>query len=494
MPLVDLANPAGSDAQAQLAGPFGSSLGSGSFPQSYSFAKRFVSNATTAYGSGTNGVTSLDDPTFLGFSLMFDITSPLFAGAVEGNQGIPAPEVNPAADIAGNLQVSQAQGPTQRDGRSNDNYPSIPSAVAYLAKIGESNRVEYLKAFIQGLQEINTTRPYYWQTIDGLIEAWNKSTKFEIDPYTGTTGEEGITIGCLEALDLKLTALFSLYKMAVYDVRYKRFIVPKNLLRFDVYIYVQEIRKFKTVRNWLNVFRKEKDDDEALKLINQNTSQVGFKFTECMFDPAASGNVFEGVTNTGGEIATTQMKFNYGGMENVSQFSGYNDKLDESKIPANTNPGFKDKLKQFGKDQLANAAAGAVNAVGRTVSSAIQGITLGNVFGLRNSLLGAISNPQALINAAAGAAIQGNDGGLQTFGNDSAVRNIGDNPLGVPNDPAPFNPTKAFDPAGPAVGSLDANQVFDPAAPVGEGLSSINAFGPSGPPSNSTISNDNIFD
>ena len=282
--------------------------------------------------------------------------------------------------------------------------------------------------------------------------------------------------------------------MAVYDVRYKRFIVPKNLLRFDVYIYVQEIRKFKTVRNWLNVFRKEKDDDEALKLINQNTSQVGFKFTECMFDPAASGNVFEGVTNTGGEIATTQMKFNYGGMENVSQFSGYNDKLDESKIPANTNPGFKDKLKQFGKDQLANAAAGAVNAVGRTVSSAIQGITLGNVFGLRNSLLGAISNPQALINAAAGAAIQGNDGGLQTFGNDSAVRNIGDNPLGVPNDPAPFNPTKAFDPAGPAVGSLDANQVFDPAAPVGEGLSSINAFGPSGPPSNSTISNDNIFD
>ena len=83
---------------------------------------------------------------------------------------------------------------------------------------------------------------------------------------------------------------------------------------------------------------------------------------------------------------------------------------------------------------------------------------------------------------------------MQTFGNDSAVRNIGDNPLGVPNDPAPFNPTKAFDPAGPSGGSLDANQVFDPAAPVGEGLSSINAFGPSGPPSNSTISNDNIFD
>ena len=147
----------------------------------------------------------------------------------------------------------------------NANYPSTPSAVAYLSKIGESNRAEYLKAFIQGLQEINTTRPYYFQTIDGLIEAWNKSTKFEIDPYTGTTGEEGITIGCLEALDLKLTALFSLYKMAVYDVRYKRFVVPKNLLRFDVYVYVQEIRKFKTVRNWLSALDTVKRPDDTAK-------------------------------------------------------------------------------------------------------------------------------------------------------------------------------------------------------------------------------------
>ena len=48
---------------------------------------------------------------------MFDITSPLFNGAVQGNQGIPAPEVNPAASINGDLQVSQAQGATQRDGR-----------------------------------------------------------------------------------------------------------------------------------------------------------------------------------------------------------------------------------------------------------------------------------------------------------------------------------------------------------------------------------------
>ena len=95
MPLIDLANPAGSQALAQLAGPFGSYLGSGSFPQSYEFAKKFVANPTTAYGSGSNGVTSLDDPTYLGFSLMFDISSPLFNGAVVANTGITPPEQNP---------------------------------------------------------------------------------------------------------------------------------------------------------------------------------------------------------------------------------------------------------------------------------------------------------------------------------------------------------------------------------------------------------------
>jgi hypothetical protein len=197
-----------------------------------------------------------------------------------------------------------------------------------------------------------------------------------------------------------------------------------------------------------------------------------------MWDAGASGNVFEGVTNTGGDIATTQIKWNYGVMENVSQFSGYNDKLDASKIPANTDPSFKDKVKQFGKDQLANAAEGAINAVGRTVSSAIQGFTLGNVFGLRNQVLGAIANPQGLINAAVGAAIQGNE--LETFGNESSVTNLADNPLGVPNPP---NNTLS-----------GTDQAFDEALPVGKGLNSTNAFGPSGPPNNSTITDENIFD
>ena len=58
----------------------------------------------------------------------------------------------------------------------------------------------------------------------------------------------------------------------------------------------------------------------SAKYVNENTSRVRFKFTECTWDPAASGKVFESVTNAGGTVATTEMKFGYGVMETVSIF------------------------------------------------------------------------------------------------------------------------------------------------------------------------------
>ena len=45
--------------------------------------KRFVTAQTSVSGGG-NGVTTLDDPTYLGFSLRFNILSPLFNGATNG--------------------------------------------------------------------------------------------------------------------------------------------------------------------------------------------------------------------------------------------------------------------------------------------------------------------------------------------------------------------------------------------------------------------------
>lgn len=479
MPLVDLANPLSSGALAQLAGPFGSYLGGGSFPSSYEFAKRFVSNAKTAGYTGNNGVTSLDDPTYLGFSLMFDILSPLFNGATIGDSGITKPLLDPRPNVDQTLaDAGLVNNASATPSSGNSSYPSTPSAIAYLNKIGEANRAEYLRAFIQGIQEIVKTRPYYFQTITGLLEAWNKSVDFAEDPYTGSTGSDGIAIGCLEAIDLKITALFSLYRLAVYDVRMKRFVLPRNLMKFTVYVDVHEIRRFKTVRNWIDTFNPSNASPDASKFVNENSSNVRFKFTDCEWDVSASGKVFDGVTNTGGNIATTELKWNYSLLEMVSQFSGYDSSLQEDKQLANSDPSFAGKLKSFGKDQLNNLADGAINLAKRTVSSAVQGITLGNVFGLRNELLGTLSNPQGLINAAVGAAIQG--GGVPASNIGLKNTNLGDNPLGDPAAPLQtINSAKAFDASTNTLG----------------GLNSTNAFGPSGPPQdNGGLASSNIFE
>jgi hypothetical protein len=473
MPLTDLANPPTST------GTSGSSLGGSSFPSAYDFAKRFV-NAKSVNGSGSNGVTALDDPTYLGFSLMFDITSPLFNGATLGNTGIVEGEQSPAPNGDGGVNVAGLGGTDVTQPTSSSAYPSTPSAIGYLDKIGEANRVEYLKAFIQGLQEVVKTRPYYFQTIGGLLEAWNKSIDFSEDPFTGSTGTDGVTIGCLEAIDLKITALFNLYRMAVYDVRFKRFILPKNLMRFNVYVNVHEIRKFKTVIKTVGASNKNDAGPKTADHVNENTSQIRFKFSECIWDVSASGKVFDGVTNVGGAIATTEMKWGYSVLEMISQYSGFDSALTEDKQQNSSTPGITNKTKSFAKDKLDgiksaitdigdSALANLKAAPGRVVdlakqriSSLIDGAVLGNVFGLRNQVIGTLQNPQGLINAALGAAVQAGSLGATAPGN---------------------------------IKSKLGDSIFDPSTNTLGRLNSINAFGAPGPSQdNGGLASSNIIE
>jgi hypothetical protein len=474
------------------------------FPTLYPFAKRFVSSSFTTAGGG-NGVTAFDDPTYLGFTLMFDRTSPLFNGATIG-------DTQPS-----NSQIGSQESPTQGGGQVNINPTAQPttsvssstplgeSAVAYLEAIGEKNRAMYLRSFVQGLFEINEKRPYYWQTIEGLAEAWEKTFNM-IDPYMGTPiGEtgEGITIGCLEAIDLKMSALFSLYKLAVYDVTYKRFVLPRNLMNFDVYVYVQEIRKFNTLLD--NENRQTKTAD----FVNQNTSQIGFKFSLCNWNPIVANKVFDGVTNAGGNAPiTSQIKWGYSTIEMISQFSGYNSALDESKKQQSSNPAlgnpslgnklfdkvpvvsdssFGDQLRQtlsdqFGivrdnfnrlstKENLGNTFSGEINRLQNTL---LQRISLGNVFGIRNQLLQNIQNPQILLNAVNGAAFQVAE----------AIRNrnrkgpsLGGNPLGEGIEPSNTIPSGSIFPNPPDSSEIGVSNIFGPRPSGPSPLDSTNVFG-----------------
>lgn len=446
--------------------PFQSSRGQ--FPDAHRFAKTFVSPAFAVSGGG-NGVTSVDDPTYLGFSLRFDILSPLFNGAITpalANEGINLDEsvegINP-------IETTEQLTNTVRQ--------SGESAISYLEKIGETTRANYLKTFIQGLREIEGSRPYYWQTIEGLTEAWSK-TFLMTDPYSGSTDSEGITIGCLEAMDLKISALFNLYKAAVYDVKYKRTVLPKNLMYFNIYVDIHEIRKFKSVRNVLTRGNTNDVANDTFRLINENTATITFRFNDCTWDLSAASNVFANVTNAGeNSMTTASMKWAYSSVEMEAQFPGFGSSLSDTAMlqPKTlsgktniTNKGIAKKILDNASDAvpaavtntLNNLKKGVVNKAERVARSLIQGPLLGNVFGQRNQVLAAIRNPQALINAVAGAVFQ--TSALQSTNVSSA--SLGDPVFAGQNNSQNQNilqPSNVFGtiPSGPP--PLNSNNVFE---------------------------------
>ena len=471
MPITDLANQKVPEGLNDLAANFNKS-----FPNSYDFAKTFVQTPSSAAGGG-NGVTSLDDPTYLGFNIRFDIHSPLFNGATTGNPAIPA-----------------GQDPTSFEGGDAGEqgyHPGGESAVGYLNKLGEVTRATYLKAFIQGLREIQTTRPYYFQTIEGLQEAFNKTVT--MTPYGGSAEGEGITVGLLEAIDLKMSALFNLYKSACYDVKYRRTLLPINLMYFTCYVDVVEIRKFKSVRNFINALNPLSPDPELSKFVNDNASKITLRFDECLWDVTASGQVFANVTNIQGEpgnFATSSMKWSYGAVEIQSQFAGYDSALIDSapKQPKT----FGDLAKAAGKKLLDKQVAGLENFVQRKALSFVQGLKLGNVYGFINNALNVINNPQGLLGTLQGAAAQEATtpgfqdnidsnvyegelppgGSTQTLESTNIMPEGGDRPpitqtniFGTaPSGPAPLEPSNIFEgdiPPGGSTQSIESSNILE---------------------------------
>ena len=457
MPLIDLANPPQDLAQLS-ADPFGSSPGPGAiFPNSYDFAKRFVQTPTT-FENGGNGITSIDDPTYLGFNIMFDVASPLFNGA---DTGTPPPP--------------NAAGST--DGNSTTQIPKTESAVGYLTTRGDTTRAAYLQSFIQGLKQIERTRPYYFQTIDGIQPAFAKTVDM-LDPYGGVAANEGITIGMLEAMDLKMSALFNLYKMAAFDVKHKRQIIPRNLLHFNVTIDIIEIRKFKTVRNIIRAGQQEDFSDEGtISVANENASKISFLFSECTFDPAASGKVFENVSNVGdnGNVAASEMKWQYGKVEMAAQFAGFGSKLTDARPLTTVNQTGKmnEAVKKFDKDKLKanvqsklkgiadNAVKGAKNFAERTVRSAVSGTILGNVFGGRNEFVNAVTNPQGLINSLNGAALTQLAGQTAQGINQSIDDNIFAGQIPSPGGDSLSGNSNIFGPGPSGPGPFDGGNIFE---------------------------------
>lgn len=119
----------------------------------------------------------------------------------------------------------------------------IWSPCALLKNLNETKRYNLWKHFITLFPALFKNEQWRVQSIEGLDAAFTKFYDFK-DGYTGS-GDDKITITCLEDIDLTLYNLFEIYRNCVYDNVYRRQLIPNNLLQFECEITIKDKRNIK---------------------------------------------------------------------------------------------------------------------------------------------------------------------------------------------------------------------------------------------------------
>lgn len=172
----------------------------------------------------------LDNPAHLYFRIFFDFNT----GLLDARQDLGSTTEEIKDDTGVGLSTYITQGATT----INQPLRIHNSAINYLVLNNEWERADYLRSFINLLSNVSTYSPWYFQTIAGVDEALNRKefveTNFSIGDDT-----KGITIECLpDAFDSRIGTLMDLYRAACFSYHLHKEIVPANLRKFNMYLYI----------------------------------------------------------------------------------------------------------------------------------------------------------------------------------------------------------------------------------------------------------------
>jgi len=225
-----------------------------------------------------------EDPTYLGFRLLFDFNT---GHSVDQETFLPISPILCDADtinspftstdyfsLAKRVRVNiydQDQASNKIPNATNDFY--FYTAQGYLTQRrsqaengnrssggtpspGSSNRADSLKGFRNILKGINEKSPWFVQSVDGLDNLLKipLSRSYAGDQIKDKISRSGIlTFNCLDSIDLRVTAMADLYRKATFDQIYLRSLIPQNLRKFRMWIIVTEIRNMHLSTNILDV-------------------------------------------------------------------------------------------------------------------------------------------------------------------------------------------------------------------------------------------------
>lgn len=114
----------------------------------------------------------------------------------------------------------------------------VTSAYNYLMRNDEIGRARMLQQFINLLSNISSNSPWYFQEVAGLDAAIDHTENFKTGKFVGDDRKQ-ITFTLLpDAVDDRIGTLMDLYRSICYDWRSKREVVPANLRKFDMGLYI----------------------------------------------------------------------------------------------------------------------------------------------------------------------------------------------------------------------------------------------------------------
>lgn len=275
-------------------------------------------------------VNGLDDPSNLGFMFILEpvfLNNGLFGGIGETSNVLGITDIGYSAllylkDCVGSsidyedsgidavdengMPVITYDEITEQYVTATEKYPVVKSGSSIFLE-----EYKNMQAFVNGFNTIVKEYPYVFQTIEGLAEAYTKYFENKKDSFLGGGEDNKIKIGCLESMDLRMLALFNSYFNAVYNHKYRRQIVPTNLLKFNCGILVHDLRNV-VVGAWETTPLLT---PENANFISKNISTVYFKFIDCIIDTENIGESFANVGNNEANVTNFSFSFEYNNVE-----------------------------------------------------------------------------------------------------------------------------------------------------------------------------------
>lgn len=290
-------------------------------------------------------------------------------------------------------------------------YYNYNSAWAFLKMNDENERAEKLEQFVTLLSDISANSPWYFSKLSGISDAINRKSAEEgkID----VSEDRKLTITCLpDAFDNRIGTLLELYRDVVWSWIQKKEIVPANLRKFDMAVYIFETPEM----NWHKVKKdalggllsSAKDtiiDNDNVSNNSLTVSSNDFKpsykmleFHDCEFNYNSSKSAWSDIDNTVGIAPTYTIEISYKDCYEVS----YNDIMmrtigdviltdmprtsDAYESHAQTDSNaqaklIKDKTYPYKSNFLVNMGEQLGSAVVHDVKNIVKKGILGNIYG-----------------------------------------------------------------------------------------------------------------